>query len=66
MVITIIKTWKKTEENILKMNEEEYGISNGCCFFHDMDELLGFTDIDDEEEVKEIVDVDEINLEEYL
>jgi hypothetical protein len=30
------------------VEEDEYHISNGCCFFHDQTELDEFDDVDDD------------------
>jgi hypothetical protein len=40
-----LKNWKKNDSHI---EEIEYKISQGCCFFHDLSELNSFSDINDE------------------
>ena len=61
------KPWKIMGSLLHGINDEEYGISKGCCFFHDEDELNRFNDIDDEEELKEFDDTyDEEELEYYF
>jgi len=48
-----MKRWKKV---LIKngdnpqevVEEDEYHISNGCCYFHDQNELNEFDDIDDD------------------
>ncbi|MFX1589958.1 MAG: hypothetical protein ACFFC1_17585, partial [Promethearchaeota archaeon] len=43
--IKYLKNWKKSNSDI---NEDEYHISQGCCFFHNRSELSNFTDIKDD------------------
>ncbi|MFX1492821.1 MAG: hypothetical protein ACFFBZ_00915 [Promethearchaeota archaeon] len=43
--IKYLKNWKKSSSDI---NEDEYQISQGCCFFHNRNELSNFTDIKDD------------------
>ena len=45
-------SWKRKENFIPELDVEEYGISKGCCFFHDEDEMKKFVDIDDDDELK--------------
>ena len=48
-----MKEWKK---KLIKNGDiqqefvkgEEFKISNGCCFFHDQEELDEFNDVDDD------------------
>lgn len=40
-----LKNWKKNDMEIL---ENEFQISQGCCFFHNRNELSNFTDIDED------------------
>ncbi|MHA2337678.1 MAG: hypothetical protein ACXACX_10255 [Candidatus Hodarchaeales archaeon] len=53
------KYWKKKEALLPERNNEEYGFSKGCCFFHDEEELKRFNDIDDDKELKESNDTDD-------
>ncbi|MFW9873415.1 MAG: hypothetical protein ACFFG0_09950 [Candidatus Thorarchaeota archaeon] len=46
------KSLKSKDNFFPELDEEEYGMSEGCCFFHDEDELKRFVDIDDDEESK--------------
>ncbi|MFX0139531.1 MAG: hypothetical protein ACFFDN_38170 [Candidatus Hodarchaeota archaeon] len=40
-----LKNWRKTDSS---NDENEYKISQGCCFFHDLGELNSFSDINDD------------------
>ncbi len=43
--VKYLKNWKKSNSDI---NENEYQISQGCCFFHNRSELSNFIDIKDD------------------
>ena len=48
-----MKRWKKIlimkgEEPQEIAEEDEYIFSNGCCYFHDQEELDEFDDVDDD------------------
>ena len=40
-----LKQWRKRNSDNF---EEEYKISYNCCLFHDISELINFTNIDDD------------------
>ena len=53
MMTNFKKSMKRRISLLSEWNEEEYGFSKGCCYFHDEDELKSFNDIEDDEEVEE-------------
>jgi len=44
--IKYLKNWNKNES---ENPENEYKISQGCCYFHSRGELSNFTDINDDD-----------------
>ncbi|MFX1310925.1 MAG: hypothetical protein ACFE9M_14000 [Promethearchaeota archaeon] len=53
MMIESIKSRKRTKDTLLGFNDEEYSIAQGCCFFHNEDELKSFDDIDDDNDIQD-------------
>ncbi len=43
--IKYLKNWRKNNSSV---DENEYKISQGCCLFHDLNELNSFSDINDD------------------
>lgn len=44
----IYRVYRKIKRQKSNEIEEEYNFSEEGCFFHDLDEILNFTNIDDE------------------
>ncbi|MFX1324044.1 MAG: hypothetical protein ACFE8N_03745 [Promethearchaeota archaeon] len=66
MMNNLKKYWLHKKTLSPELDDEEYSISDGCCFFHDKDELRSFSDIDDETTaLKKSIEADEEEIKDF-
>lgn len=60
------KYWLHKKTISPELDDEEFNISDGCCFFHDKEELSNFSDIDDEmTTLKKGIETDEEGIKDF-